>query len=177
MVTKKNYHQTVLLEEAIELLGNHEGWYIDGTLGGGGHSRKLLESNPRAKLIGIDKDARAIKVASENLKEFSSRLVIIKDDFKNFQQILAEKGIEKISGFLVDLGVSSHHFDEAARGFSYHNEGPLDMRMDQEQKLSAYDLVNGYSKEELAKIIFAYGEEKWARSIANWIVKEREEKP
>ena len=171
------YHRSVLLEEVVNLLNGDGGWYVDGTLGGGGHSRALLEKNPRIKILGIDKDMDALNYAKKVLDKFKDRIVLVKGDFKDISYILKENKIDKISGFLLDLGVSSHHFDDPQRGFSYHNDGPLDMRMDQAQKITAATVVNEKSAKELAEIIFSLGEERWARRIASGIVKERVDKP
>ena len=167
-------HVTVLREKSVELMNiNPDGIYVDGTLGGGGHSELIISKLRNGKLIGIDQDKDAIKAASERLAEFDDKSIFVHDNFKNVKNIMADLGIEKIDGFLIDLGVSSYQLDEAKRGFSYMNDGILDMRMNREVGFSAFDVVNTYSKEELERVIFEYGEEKWARRISEFIVEER----
>ncbi len=172
----EGFHQAVLLDETVELLGTKKGLYIDGTLGGGGHTRRLLEVNPGARVLAIDKDTNALKAAALNLQGFRGRVELINEDFKNFPSLLQDRGIKNISGFLLDLGVSSHHFDDPQRGFSYNKEGPLDMRMDRSQGLTAGEVVNNMKVDDLAKIIGKYGEERWAKRIATVIVAERQKK-
>lgn len=167
-------HVTVLREKSVELMNiNPDGIYVDGTLGGGGHSELIISKLRDGKLIGIDQDKDAIKAASERLADFGDKGIFIHDNFKNVKNIIADLGIEKIDGFLIDLGVSSYQLDEAKRGFSYMHDGILDMRMNREAGFSAFDVVNTYSKEELERVIFQYGEEKWARRISEFIVEER----
>ncbi len=173
----KDFHCPVLLKEVLEIMGELEGYCVDGTVGGGGHARLILKENPKLKIIGIDRDPRAVKEARKNLKDFSDRTTIVQGDFRNFPSILGELRIEKINGFFLDLGVSSHHLDTPERGFSYHLDGPLDMRMDPTQGISAGEVVNTFSVEELKKIIKDYGEEKWAKRIASFIARERVKKP
>lgn len=170
-------HKSVLLNECIENLNIKEnGIYVDGTLGGAGHSYYILKKlNNTGMLIGIDRDTDALKAASEKLKEFSN-VKYVHDNHDNIAKILNELNIEKVDGILLDLGVSSYQLDEASRGFSYMNDAKLDMRMNKEDPLSAYDVVNGYSEEKLAKIFFEYGEERYSRAIAKKICKVREEK-
>lgn len=170
-------HKSVLLNECIENLNIKEnGIYVDGTLGGAGHSYYILKKlNNTGMLIGIDRDNDALKAASEKLKEFSN-VKYVHDNHDNIAKILNELNIEKVDGILLDLGVSSYQLDEASRGFSYMNDAKLDMRMNKEDPLSAYDVVNGYSEEKLAKIFFEYGEERYSRAIAKKICKVREEK-
>lgn len=171
-------HISVLLEETIEGLNiKSDGIYLDGTLGGGGHSKEIVKRLDNGKLIGIDQDSDALREAKENLKEYKDKVIIKKSNFKNFDKILDDLSIKNIDGFLVDLGVSSFQLDEGSRGFSYHKDYPLDMRMDREKELTAYKVVNEYSQEELANIIYLYGEEKWAKRIAEFIVKERINSP
>ncbi len=172
----EEFHQPVLLNETVELLGRKEGLYIDGTLGGGGHTRRLLEMNPGARILAIDKDSNALKAAALNLQEFKGRVEFVNEDFKNFPSLLQVRGINNISGFLLDLGVSSHHFDDPQRGFSYNKEGPLDMRMDRSQHLTAAEVVNNMKADDLTKIIGKYGEERWAKRIAAVIAAERQKK-
>lgn len=171
-------HVSVLLNESIEGLNIKEnGVYVDGTLGGAGHSRSIVEKLKNGRLIGIDQDKNAIKKAEEVLKDNLEKVTIIHNNFKNIKSVLEGLGIEKVDGILLDLGVSSHQLDEGDRGFSYKQDAPLDMRMNREQGLSAWDVVNDYSKDELERIIKDYGEENWARRIAEFIVTERQEKP
>jgi len=167
-------HVTVLREKSVELMNiNPDGIYVDGTLGGGGHSELILSKLRNGKLIGIDQDMDAIKAASERLKKFGEKAVFVHSNFKDVKNVVRDLGIDKIDGFLIDLGVSSYQLDEAKRGFSYMNDGLLDMRMNREVGFSAFDVVNTYSKEEIERIIFEYGEEKWARRISEFIVEER----
>ena len=170
-------HKSVLLNECIENLNIKEnGIYVDGTLGGAGHSYYILKKlNNTGMLIGIDRDTDALKAASEKLKEFNN-VKYVHDNHDNIAKILNDLNIEKVDGILLDLGVSSYQLDEASRGFSYMNDAKLDMRMNKEDPLSAYDVVNGYSEEKLAKIFFEYGEERYSRAIAKKICKVREEK-
>ena len=173
-------HISVLLNECIEGLNIvPDGIYVDCTLGGGGHSSHIVEKlNQGGTLIGIDQDANAIKAASERLKDYTN-VKYVRDNFSNIKNIVEDLGLgqESINGFLLDLGVSSHQLDEADRGFSYNHNAPLDMRMDQRQSLSAYVVVNEYSADELTRIIKEYGEERWAKRIAEFIVNERKNKP
>jgi len=172
-------HKPVLLEEVIEGLAiRPDGIYVDGTLGGGGHSRQIaarLEKGGR--LIGIDRDEAAIKAASENLKEFGDRVTIVRGNYEDTAQILKDMGISKINGMLLDLGVSSYQLDTAERGFSYREDAPLDMRMDLRDRLTARDVVNEYPETELYHIIQEYGEDRFAKNIAKHIAKQREIKP
>lgn len=172
-------HISVLLNECIDGLNiNPSGVYVDATLGGAGHSSKILERlNEKGKLYCFDKDIAAIKVADERLSKISSNYQIVHSDFSNLKQRLNDLGVEKVDGILFDIGVSSYQFDTPERGFSYKYEAKLDMRMDQSQKLSAYEVVNNYSKEELIKIFFQYGEEKFAKQIAAKICEQRKIHP
>ena len=160
-------HKPVLLNECIEGLKiNPNGIYVDGTLGGAGHSKKILENlNINGKLIGIDRDNEALIAAKENLKQFKN-VIYVHDNHDNIKEILNNLGIEMVDGILLDLGVSSYQLDERNRGFSYLGENDLDMRMDQSQDLTAKQIVNKYSEEELAKIIWEYGEERFSKNIA-----------
>ena len=171
-------HKSVLLKETIENLKiKPNGIYVDGTIGGAGHSSEILKKlNGEGLLIGIDQDDNALKKSKEVLENISGNFKLFKSNYENFDLILNNLGIDKIDGFLLDLGVSSHQFDEAKRGFSYNFNAKLDMRMDTSKDFSAWDIVNTYSKEELSKIIFEYSEEKWANRIADFIVKERNKK-
>ena len=172
------HHVSVLLEETISrVLTDPHGIYVDGTLGGGGHSLALSEKlADDATLIGLDRDEEAIAAAKERLAHVPCRFLAIHENFSRIGDILDEKGIGPVSGFLFDLGVSSYQLDEAERGFSYMQEGRLDMRMDRRNLFSAYDVVNGYSAEELERIIRDYGEERWAKRIAEFIAKAAAEK-
>lgn len=170
-------HESVLLQETIEYLEiKPDGIYVDGTLGGGGHSMEILRRLDKGKLIAIDRDMDAIKAASIRLKDFNN-VTYIHDNYKNIKDILKKCGIEGIDGALLDLGVSSYQLDEAQRGFSYMHDAPLDMRMDKESDLTAEYVVNNYSEDEIAKVISDYGEELWAKRIAKFIVEERKRKP
>ena len=172
-------HVSVLLQETIE--GLHirpDGIYVDGTLGGGGHAwhvcRQLSE---KGRFIGIDQDAAAIAAAGERLAEFGDRVTIVRSNYCEMRRVLEELGIRKVNGIVLDLGVSSYQLDTAERGFSYREDAPLDMRMDQRQSLTARDIVNEYSEAELTRIIRDYGEDKFAGSIARHIVRARQEHP
>jgi len=170
-------HQAVLLEEAIEYLNiKEDGIYLDGTLGRAGHSSEILKKLSAAgKLIAVDRDTAAIKAVREKFIDNES-LILEHANFQEIDQVLAKLGIEGVDGMLFDLGVSSPQLDNPERGFSYQNDGPLDMRMNPEQKLTAQDIVNNYSQAELERIITEYGEENWAARIAEFIVKMRKEK-
>ena len=170
-------HVPVMLNECLEGLAlKNNGTYVDGTLGGAGHSLEILKRTKNAKLIGIDRDADALDVCKDRLSEYKSRVTLVHDNFKNIKNILEQLNISEIDGMLVDLGVSSYQLDNADRGFSFRYNAKLDMRMNQEQKLSAYDVVNNYSQEQLKNVIKDYGEEKFAASIARHICIERETK-
>lgn len=169
-------HVSVLLQECIENLDiKPDGIYVDGTAGGAGHSREIAKRLTTGRLIAIDKDPDAIKTATERLSLYPCAQVV-QGDFKDIPFVLDNLGIDKVDGILLDLGVSSHQLDTAERGFSYHAEAKLDMRMSQ-QGLSAYDVVNTYSQEDLTRILRDYSEEKFASKIAYFIVKAREEAP
>ena len=171
-------HIPVMLQECITYLNiKPNGIYVDGTLGGAGHSSVIASKLNSGRLIGIDQDADAIRAAGEKLAPYGETVTIVKNNFKNIDAVLDGLGIDKIDGALLDLGVSSHQLDEAKRGFSYMADAPLDMRMNREETLSAYDVVNGYTEQQLADIIFRYGEERWAKRIAQFICKARAEKP
>ncbi len=169
-------HVSVLLEEAVgQLQVRPDGIYVDGTLGGGGHAREVCRRlGPSGRLIGIDRDADALRAAGERLAEFSDRVRIVKNNYCNIREVLSELGIDRVDGILLDLGVSSHQLDQADRGFSYREDAPLDMRMDRGQTLDARTIVNEYPEEELFRIIKTYGEERFARSIARNICRARE---
>ena len=171
------HHVSVLLDECIEGLAiKPEGTYVDGTLGGAGHSSHIAAKLTTGHHIGIDRDPIALKAAGERLKPYADRVTLVHSNFCEIKSVLDNLNIEGVDGILLDLGVSSHQLDTAERGFSYHAEAKLDMRMSQEG-LSAYDVVNGYSQEELTRILRDYSEEKFASKIAWFIVKEREEAP
>lgn len=172
-------HVPVLYRETLEALNLQDGGlYVDGTLGGAGHSTGILEaSTPGGKLIGIDKDMAAIGRCGERLAGYKDRITLVHDDFKNIRQILDRLNIEKIDGAVLDLGVSSFQLDEGERGFSYNEPAPLDMRMDRNNPLTAQRVVNEYGEEALRQVIRDYGEEKWASRIAQFIVAERKKKP
>ena len=172
-------HTTVLLEETIDALNLEPGMTIaDGTLGGGGHSLQILKRIvPGGKLIGIDKDDYAQGRAKERLKEYEDQTVFVRDDFRNIREIVRSLDIKGIDGAVLDLGVSSFQLDQCKRGFSYNQDAKLDMRMDTREKTSAAEIVNSYTQKELARILKDYGEEKWAARIAEFIVKQREERP
>ena len=170
-------HISVLLNEAIIGLNlKEDGIYVDCTLGYAGHSSEILKRITRGCLFAFDQDMEAIFYSDQKLKKISDNYVIINDNFSNIKKNLEAKGVEKVDGILFDLGVSSPQLDDAVRGFSYHNDAKLDMRMNQNQEKSAYEVVNTYSKEELTKIFFTYGEEKYSKSIASKIVEYRKNK-
>ncbi|MCT4631759.1 MAG: 16S rRNA (cytosine(1402)-N(4))-methyltransferase RsmH [Firmicutes bacterium] len=170
-------HVTVLLKETVEGLNiNPNGVYVDGTLGGGGHSEYLLERLDNGILVGIDQDKDALEAAGKRLKRFGKKFMPYHSNFSNIKNVIKDIGLFKIDGMMIDLGVSSYQLDEAERGFSYMNDGLLDMRMNRSNPLSAEDIVNDYSEEKLAEIIFKYGEEKFSRRIARNICEAREEK-
>lgn len=171
-------HVSVLLNECIEALDIKEnGIYVDCTMGGGGHSLEVLKKlKGTGRLIGIDQDTNALAAAKERLKDYEN-VTYVHNNFYNIDSILETLEIEKVDGILMDLGVSSHQLDEAERGFSYMRNAPLDMRMNRDSSLSAYDVVNGYSEEELHRVIKEYGEERFAKRIAQFIVERRAEKP
>lgn len=170
------HHKTVLLEEAVELLNvKPNGIYIDGTTGGAGHSRLIASKLKGGRLISLDKDPDAIIAAGERLAEYSCATVVERD-FSLFDEVLDEMGIDKVDGMLLDLGVSSHQLDKAERGFSYHQDAPLDMRMSQ-KGLSARDIVNEYDADTLARILREFADEKFAFRIANAIVNARAKEP
>lgn len=170
-------HKTVLLNEAIDNLNlKEDGIYVDCTLGFGGHSGLILKRVKRGFLFAFDQDDMAISYSKDKLSEIGDNFEIIKSNFANLREELGIRGIKEVDGIVFDLGVSSPQLDTADRGFSYHNDAKLDMRMDTSKDFSAYNVVNEYSYEELYKVIRDYGEEKYASSIAKNIVKKREEK-
>ena len=172
-------HTSVLLFECIEALNIRDGYtYIDCTAGGGGHSLEIAKRmGKKSRLFCFDRDKNAIAAATKRLDGFLDRVTFINDNFSSLPEVIKEYGINNLGGVLADLGCSSHQFDTPERGFSYMHDAPLDMRMDTEAPLTAYDIVNGYSFEDLRRIIFEYGEEKFAPKIASAICKKREDKP
>lgn len=173
-------HTSVLRDETIEELHiRPDGIYVDGTLGGGGHSYEICKRlSKKGRLIGIDQDADAIQAASERLAEFSDRVTIVRSNYSDMAGVLSRLGIDHADGIILDLGVSSFQLDTPERGFTYRSEdAPLDMRMDDRQKLTAKDIVNQYSEMELFRIIRDYGEDRFAKNIAKHIVAERAKKP
>ena len=171
-------HIPIMLDEVIEGLNIKENCiYVDGTLGGAGHSLEITKRLENGKLIGIDQDENALMKAKEVLSSYSDRVILVHDNYENIDSILQELNIPKVDGILLDLGVSSHQLDEGERGFSHSKDAILDMRMDRTREFSAWDVVNKYSEKELEDIIWNYGEDRWAKRIAEFIVKERKEKP
>lgn len=172
-------HTSVLLEETIEGLNIKPGGiYVDGTLGGGGHSREIAARlGDGGRLIGIDQDEAAIEAAGKRLSEFEDKVSIVRSNYRNTKSVLASLGITGIDGMMLDLGVSSYQLDTQERGFSYRFDTPLDMRMDTSQSLTAREIINQYDEMELFRVIRDYGEEKFAKNIAKHIVQAREKKP
>ena len=172
------HHVSVLLEECIDGLNiKPDGIYVDGTLGGAGHSSQIVKRLTTGRLIGIDRDPVALKAAGERLAPYGDRVTLVHSNFCEIAQVLNDLNIDGVDGILLDLGVSSPQLDDAERGFSYMNDAPLDMRMNGEDALSAYEVVNTWSYEELRRILFDYGEERYAPRIADAICRRREEKP
>ena len=174
-----DYHIPVLYYETLDnLVINPDGVYIDCTLGGGSHSEGILERlSDKGLLISIDQDSNAIEYSKKRLEKFGPKWKVFKGNFENIDTIAYMAGVDKVDGILMDIGVSSKQLDDPERGFSYRYDVKLDMRMNIEQKISAYDVVNTYSEEQLSKIIFEYGEERYARKIAKLIVEERKSFP
>lgn len=172
-------HVSVLLNETIEGLNiNPNGIYVDGTLGGGGHAYQVCKRlSDKGRFIGIDQDGEALEAAREHLKEFEDKVTLVRSNYCEIDTILKDLGVEKVDGIVLDLGVSSYQLDNLERGFSYKSDAPLDMRMDQRQGITAADVVNTYSENELFRIIRDYGEDKFAKNIAKHIVTERKKKP
>lgn len=170
-------HVSVLLHECIEALNIKEnGVYVDCTMGGAGHSSEIVKKlSKEGTLIGIDQDTEALKAAKKKLERYNN-IKYIHDNFNNIDNILTDIDVNKVDGILMDLGVSSYQLDNSERGFSYMNDAPLDMRMNRESSLTAYDIVNNYTEEELMKIFYEFGEEKFSKRIANFIVNSRKEK-
>lgn len=170
-------HYSVMLSETIDALNiKNGGIYADGTLGGGGHSHELLSRAENVRLIGIDQDTDAVSAAKERLAEFGDRITYVNDNFRNINSVLDRLFIDKLDGMVLDLGVSSYQLDNAERGFSYMQSAPLDMRMNQNAEMSAYDVVNTYSEDALTDIFYRYGEENWSRRVAKFITDRRKEK-
>ena len=172
-------HTSVLYDESLRGLNlNPDGIYVDGTLGGGGHASGISERlGEKGLLIGIDRDKDALKAAEKRLSQYPCRKVFVQANYSEIKQVLKDLNIEKIDGALLDLGVSSFQLDNPERGFSYMQEAPLDMRMNQDDSFTAYDVVNNYTAKELRDIIQSYGEERWASIIAEFVVKARADKP
>ena len=169
-------HEPIMLNECIENLSiKKDGIYVDGTIGGAGHSSRIIEKIESGLLIGVDRDLEAIAASKKRLEKYSN-VKFVHGKHEDIKEHVNGLGIEQVDGILLDLGVSSYQIDEGARGFSYTKDAPLDMRMDQSEGISAKDIVNTYSKEDLEKIFFEYGEEKFSKKIAEKILKAREEK-
>jgi 16S rRNA (cytosine1402-N4)-methyltransferase len=172
-------HRPVLLDECIESLNiKSDGVYLDGTLGGAGHSSEILKKLDKGTLVGMDQDGFALEVSGERLKKIqgTAGLVLIRGNFRNMARLLKDHGINGVDGILLDIGVSSHQLDEAERGFSYQQDSPLDMRMDRTSRLDAATIVNTYDERAIKDIIREYGEENWAARIASFIIKARSER-
>lgn len=169
------YHRPIMVDEVLEGLDIRAGGvYFDGTAGGGGHSFAILAADPTVRLVATDKDGDAIREVTERLSPFAGRYKLYRTDFKNFASVLDDAGVEKLDGYLLDLGISSHQIDTRERGFAYmSDDAPLDMRMDDRAQLTAKEVVNGYSEEALLRILREYGEESYASSIVRNIVRER----
>lgn len=172
------HHVSVLLKETIDGLAIKEnGVYADGTMGGGGHSGEIVKRLSDGKLIGFDRDSDAIKVCKERLASFEDKVLFVNRNFNDVCDVLKELGVDGLDGAVLDLGVSSYQLDCEERGFSYQNDAPLDMRMDQSALFSAYNVINEYTEAQLADIIFSYGEDRWAKRIAEFIAIERKTAP
>ena len=172
-------HVSVLLHETVDGLNvRPDGTYVDATLGGGGHAYEVCSRlNDKGRFIGIDQDADAIEAAGKRLEGFGEKVTIIRSNYRDMKPELRKRGIDSVDGIVLDLGVSSYQLDTAERGFSYRADAPLDMRMDQRQKMTARDIVNGYSETELYRVIRDYGEDRFAKNIAKHIVAERGKHP
>ena len=172
------HHISVLLQECLDGLAiKPDGIYVDGTLGGAGHSSQIAKRLTTGRLIGIDRDPVALAAAGERLKPYADRVTLVHSNFCQIKQVLADLHIDGVDGILLDLGVSSPQLDDAQRGFSYMHDAPLDMRMNNQDSLSAYEVVNTWSQEQLQKILYGYGEERYAPRIAAAICRRREEQP
>lgn len=176
---EENYgHKPVLLQECLDALAiKPDGVYVDGTLGRAGHSLEIVRRLTTGRLIALDRDETAIEAAKRRLADYMDRVTLVHSNFSDLGQVLRELNVDGVDGMLFDLGVSSPQLDEAQRGFSYKQDAPLDMRMDATAALTAYEVVNTYSYEELRRILFEYGEERYAPAIAKKIVARREQKP
>lgn len=172
-------HKSVLLSETVDSLNiRPDGIYVDGTLGGGGHASAVAERlGPGGRLIGIDQDAAAVEAARERLKPFLDRVTVVRSNYEKIKEVLEEQKIEKVDGIYLDLGVSSYQLDTAERGFTYREDAPLDMRMDQRNEETAREIVNTYDEWRLYRVIRDYGEDRFAKNIAKHIVRARQEKP
>lgn len=171
-------HKSVLLDEVIENMNiDPKGIYLDGTLGGGGHSYEIAAKLTTGRLIGLDQDEAAIEAAGLRLAKYEDKITIIRSNYRDMKAVLADINLFKVNGILLDLGVSSYQLDTPERGFSYREDAPLDMRMDERNEKTAKDIVNGYSEMELYRMIKSYGEDRFAKNIAKHIVKAREDKP
>ena len=172
-------HKSVLLYETVDSLNiKPDGIYVDGTLGGGGHAYEVCSRlGKHGRLIGIDQDADAIAAATKRLEPFADKVTVVRSNYENIASVLHDLGVEKVDGIYLDLGVSSYQLDTASRGFTYREDAPLDMRMDQRNTQTAADIVNTYSETELYHIIRDYGEDRFAKNIAKHIVQRRQEKP
>lgn len=172
-------HKSVLLYETVDSLNiKPDGIYVDGTLGGGGHAWEVCRRlGDQGRFIGIDQDADAIRAASEHLAEYGDKVTIVRSNYENIAEVLRDLGIDRVDGIYLDLGVSSYQLDTAERGFTYREDAPLDMRMDQRNTQTAADIVNTYSESDLYRMIRDYGEDKFAKNIAKHIVRVRQEKP
>ncbi len=171
-------HISVLFSESIDALNVKDGGvYADATLGGGGHSLGILSKSKSSNVIGIDRDAEAVKAAAERLRPFKDRFTAVNGNFSEAKSILSDLGVTSLDGVIMDLGVSSYQLDNAERGFSYMKDAPLDMRMNRSDKKTAYDVVNSYSEDYLAQIFWEYGEDKWSKRVAEFICRERQKKP
>ena len=171
-------HYSVMLSETVDALNVTDGGiYADGTLGGGGHSFEILSRGKNIRLIGIDQDKDALSAASKRLAQFGNQVTYVNSNFKNISSVLDDLGIDEIDGMVLDLGVSSYQLDNEERGFSYMKSAPLDMRMNQSAPLSAYEVVNEYSAEQLTDIFYRYGEENWSKRVAQFICEKRKEAP
>lgn len=172
-------HKSVLLYETVDSLNiKPDGIYVDGTLGGGGHAWEVCRRlGDQGRFIGIDQDADAIRAASERLAEYGDKVTIVRSNYENIAEVLRDLGIDRVDGIYLDLGVSSYQLDTAERGFTYREDAPLDMRMDQRNTQTAADIVNTYSESDLYRMIRDYGEDKFAKNIAKHIVRVRQEKP